>query len=93
MVLLAARKRFAGLGPETVRQIVDEIAAVGHGGLDYASAEEKYTLRTLPGERFSGLQLMCLMVAGFKEIEPGLETGMPFAEADRRAVELFAGEE
>ena len=92
MYLMAALKRFAGLAPEEVRQIVYEIAAVGHGGLDYSSPDEKYSLRSPLGERFSGLHLMCLMVAGFKQIEPAPDTGMPFAQAYRQAVALFEGE-
>ncbi len=43
---------------------------VGRNGLDYASPYQKYTLKSLPDEKFSGLHLMCLMYAGFKRIAP-----------------------
>ena len=58
---------------------------LGQDGLDYASPDEKYVLKSLPGERFSGLQLMCLMFAGFKrfapEVDGGLDLDAPFLQA------------
>ena len=53
-----------------------EIAILGQSGLDYASSEQKYRLASLPGETFSGLQLMRLMYVGFKDIQPTLDVGM-----------------
>lgn len=91
--LLDALKRYAALPVEKVREIAFEIALLGQRGLDYASPEKKYTLSSLPGESFSGLQLMCLMHAGFQQIAPEHETGMDLAEPFLTALELFqAGE-
>ena len=45
---------------------------------DCANPEKKYTLSAYPGESFSGLQLMCLMYAGFKRIAPEQDTSMDF---------------
>ncbi|MFZ4774886.1 MAG: tetratricopeptide repeat protein [Terrimicrobiaceae bacterium] len=87
--LLAALKRYSSLPVEKVREIAFEIALLGQRGLDYASPEAKYTLRSLPGESFSGLQLMCLMHAGFQQIAPEHETGMDLAEPFLMALELF----
>ena len=42
-----------------------------------------------PGESFSGLQLMCLMYAGFKRIAPEQDTGMDLNEPWITALELF----
>jgi hypothetical protein len=68
--LLDALKRFDSLDPRRVMEITFEVARLGESGLDYANPEKKYTLSAYPGESFSGLQLMCLMYAGFKRIAP-----------------------
>lgn len=87
--LLDALKRYSRLPVERVREIVFEIALLGQRGLDYASSERKYSLRSLPGESFSGLQLMCLMHAGFQQIAPEHDTGMDLGEPFLTALELF----
>ena len=48
-----------------VMEITFEVVRLGESGLDYANAEKKYTVSAYPCESFSGLQLMCLMYAGF----------------------------
>ena len=87
--LLDALKRYAALPAEKVREIAFEIALLGQRGLDYASPEKKYTLRSLPDESFSGLQLMCLMHAGFQQIAPEHDTGMDLAEPFLTALSIF----
>src|SRR5450756_1029673 len=61
MYLLAALQRFEKLPASKVKQVAFEVAVMGMSGLDYASSEKKYHLNALPGESFSGLDLMCLM--------------------------------
>ncbi len=90
--LLDALQRYARLSNEDVRQIALEAALLGREGLDYASPDKNYTLRALPGETFSGLELMCLMHAGFKRLAPGEDTGMNLDEPFLTALELFNGE-
>jgi Tfp pilus assembly protein PilF len=87
--LLSALERYDKLPVEKVREIAFEIGIVGQRGLDYADPEPKYTLRSLPGEKFSGLQLMCLMYAGFKRIAPEQDTGMDLHEPFLTALDLF----
>ena len=87
--LLDALKRYAPMDAEQVRAIAFEVAMLGQGGLDYASPEAKYTLTTLPGETFTGLQLMCLMHAGFQRIAPEHDTGMNLQEPFLTALGLF----
>ena len=58
-------------------------------GLDYASTDKKYNLRTIPGESFSGLEMMCLMHAGFRRLAPDMETGMDLDEPYLVALEMF----
>ncbi len=87
--LLDALKRYAALPVERVREIAFEIALLGQNGIDYASPETQYTLRSLPGESFSGLQLMCLMHAGFQQIAPEHDPGMDLAEPFLTALSIF----
>jgi len=87
--LLSALQRFDKLSVEKVREITFEIGLVGQRGLDYASSDKKYTLRSIPGESFSGLEMMCLMHAGFRRIEPELDTGMDLDEPYLVALEMF----
>ncbi len=90
--LLDALKRFAPMDVEQVRAIAFEIGMLGRSGLDYASPEKKYTLRTIPGETFSGLHLMSLMHAGFKRIQPDLDSGMDLEEPFLQALAIFNSE-
>jgi hypothetical protein len=77
---------------ERVRAITFEIGMLGRSGLDYASPDKKYTLRTLPDETFSGLHLMCLMHAGFKRIAPEVDSGMDLDEPFLQALAIFNSE-
>ena len=90
--LLSALQRYAPMDVEQVRNIAFEIGLLGRSGLDYASPEKKYTLETIPGQMFSGLQLMCLMHAGFKRIQPDLDSGMDLDEPFLTALQLFNAE-
>ena len=90
--LLSALQRYAPMAVEQVRNIAFEIGLLGRSGLDYASPEKKYTLETIPGQMFSGLQLMCLMHAGFKRIQPDLDSGMNLDEPFLTALQLFNAE-
>lgn len=87
--LLDALKRYEKLPVDTVREIALEIGMVGRNGLDYASPDQKYTLKSLPGEKFSGLNLMCLMYAGFKRIAPEHDLQMDLHEPFLIALEMF----
>lgn len=91
--LLDALKRFAPMDVEQIRAIAFEIGMLGRSGLDYASPEKKYTLRTIPEETFSGLHLMCLMHAGFKRIQPDIDSGMDLDEPFLTALQLFDDKE
>jgi hypothetical protein len=87
--LLDALKRYDKLPVEQVREIALEIGMMGRNGLDYASPDQKYTLKSLPGEKFSGLNLMCLMYAGFKRIAPEHDLQMDLDEPFLIALEMF----
>lgn len=87
--LLDALKRYDQMPVDKVREIALEIGLVGQSGLDYASPETKYELKSLPGEKFSGLHLMCLMYAGFKRIAPDHDLQMELNEPFLTALEMF----
>jgi hypothetical protein len=89
MYMLDALERFEGMSGEQVFQIGSEIALMGQGGLDYTSPDEKYTLKTLPDERFSGLQLLSLMYVAFQQVNPSLDLHLPFEDAYRQALSMF----
>lgn len=87
--LLDALQRYSRISTEEVRKITFETAMIGREGLDYANPDKKYILKSLPGETFSGLQMMCLMHAGLKRIAPEQDTGMDLEEPFLTALGLF----
>ncbi len=89
MYIVAAMERFEKLQKKQVQQIAFEIGVLGMSGLDYASSEKKYQLNSLPGEKFSGLELMALMHTGFKQVAPEQDSGMGLDDAFEMAQSLF----
>jgi hypothetical protein len=86
---LSALQLFEGMSDEEVKTVAFEIGMAGTDGIDYASSEDRYTLRALPGRRFSGLQLLSMMYVGFKRIDPGLSTGIPLDSEYGQALKMF----
>lgn len=74
---------------EDVRSITFEIATIGINGIDYASTEQQYSLRSIPDEKFSGLQLLCLMYVGFKTIDPAADTSIDLQAPYDMALKLY----
>jgi len=64
-------------GPEKRQQIALEIAILGRSGLDINDPDDKYKLTSLPGT-FSGLHLLAIMYAAFRQIDPTMKTGPDF---------------
>ena len=90
MYLLAALQRFEKLPVRKVKEIAFEIAVMGMSGLDYAYSEKKYRLNALPGESFSGLELICLMHAGLRQAQPDADTGMDLDKPFEAAKQLHS---
>lgn len=82
--------RFAEMTDEQIKDIGFEVALLGQHGLDYSNDHKRYSLRTMPGEQFTGLYLTCLMYAAFQRINPSLDTGLEYAMAFAEAQRLFA---
>jgi tetratricopeptide (TPR) repeat protein len=89
MYLLDALERFSSLEPDEVKRIAFEIALMGQEGIDYSSPEDKYRLKNLPGQAMSGLQLMCLMYAGFKQVAPDMDSGMDLKKEYQQALAIW----
>ena len=85
---LAAIEKFAEIGDVQTKKITVEIALLGRDGFDINSPEQKYTLKSLPG-RFSGLQLVSYMYAGFKKIAPDADAGIDLSNEYETALSLF----
>ena len=71
-----------------ISEVVSEIGILGTKGIDYASPDKTYFLKSIPHEEFCGLHLMCIMYVGFKLIEPNLDTGLDFADAYKMALDV-----
>ena len=87
--MVSALERFEGMSQNAVTQIAGEIAILGITGIDYASPAPQYTLRFLPGEEFTGLQLLCLQYVGFQIAFPETDTQIPLGEAYAAARKLY----
>jgi len=89
MYLLDAIERFDEMDQDTVKLIVMEIALMGQEGIDYASPENKYQLKNIPGEAMSGLQLMCIMYVGFKQLDPEVDPEMDLEDEYQQALGIW----
>jgi hypothetical protein len=88
MYCLDALQRFEGMDDGQVFQVASEVALLGRFGLDYASSERQYTLKSLPGAKFSGLHLLCLMYVGFQRVDPSVDLELPLHDAYTMALAL-----
>ena len=91
--LLDALRLFRGKSLQEIQEITFEIGMLGKYGLDINDPQESHVLRALPGRTFSALQLICIMYAGFKRIEPGMDIGVELGEEWGMAERLMGGEE
>ena len=70
-----ALRLFHGKSPEEIREMSFEIGMIGRHGLDINDPKSSHVLRALPGRVFSARELVCIMFAGFKRIEPEWMSG------------------
>ena len=95
--LLDAMRLFRGKSLPEIQEITFEIGMLGKYGLDINDPQESHVLRALPGRTFSALELICIMYAGFKRIEPGMDIGVDLGEewgmAERLGGEMERGNE
>jgi hypothetical protein len=84
---LDALNRFDGQSRDHIFAIISEISLLGMNGIDHTTPEKTYSLKSCPGETFSGLHLLYLMYVGFKLYDPKVDCGLDFAEAYELAQE------
>ena len=79
MYITGALEKFAGMTKSQIQAIGVEIAILGQRGLDINDPDQKYSLKSLPGQ-FSGLHLVSIMYAAFKQFAPGEDVGIDFSK-------------
>lgn len=89
MCLVAALERLDGRGEQEVAQIAAEAALKGTTGLDLDSPEKLHSLSAFGNERFSGLELLCLMHAAMQRVSPGADVGADFSGVWTAAQMIF----
>ncbi|MBE2244938.1 MAG: tetratricopeptide repeat protein [Burkholderiaceae bacterium] len=87
MYIAGALDTFKKQGKQKRQAIALEIAILGRGGLDINDPDEKYSLKSLPG-KFSGLHLLAIMYAAFRQIDPTMDTGADFAAEYKAATQM-----
>ncbi len=89
MYMLGAIQHFDSLTPDEVKAIAREIALVGMHGID-TTRRTGYTLKTMPGEDFSGYRLLAYYYASWARAYPEhlAEIGLNFDDAYQLALNM-----
>lgn len=87
MYIAGALQTFKKVGPKKRHEIAVEIALLGRSGLDINDPADKYKLKSLPG-KFTGLHLLAIMFAAFRQIDPTMETGADFGAEYEAALQM-----
>ena len=88
MYCLAALQHFEGMELSEIQKVGFEIGLLGTQGINPSNHDKKYTLKSIPGQEFTGLQLLAYMYAAFKVIDPFLDTGLDFKKEYEAAKKL-----
>jgi len=72
--MIDAIKRFKDVNASLVGQITMEIAMLGRSGLDTNNPDKRYQVNLLPGEDFSGLELLSIMHVGVRQFDKTADT-------------------
>ena len=89
MYLVAALERFERMAIEDIQSIAFEIGLLGSTGIDFTTGDRRYSLKSIPNEQFSGLQLLTLMYVGFKKLDSSVDTGLDFEVAYKSALAFY----
>ena len=71
-----------------MQAVAVEIAVFGTQGIDPSKTDKRYTLKSVPGRKFSPLQLLAYMFAGFKVIDASVDTQLDFEDEYQDALEI-----
>ena len=90
MYMLGAMQRFDKMTPEQVKSVATEIAVIGTRGISTAK-DTNYTLKTIPGEEFSGYRLLANYYVSWKIAFPEhlSKIGLPFDDAYALAQQMY----
>ena len=91
MYMMDAMQKFAKKSTDEMRAIATEIAMLGVKGID-AGRSGGYTLKTIPGEDFSGYRLLANYYVSWKIAFPEhlAKIGLPFDDAYALAEQMYA---
>src|SRR5699024_5090424 len=89
MYIVDALQYFEDKSIDEIRKVGFEIGMLGRSGIDTNNPEKKYSLKSIPDKRFSGLHLLAYMYTSFKEFEPDMNTGIDFDEEYKQAKMLY----
>jgi len=78
MYCLSALQHFEDKDLDEIQKVGFEIGLLGTKGIDPSKQNKKFTLKSIPGKEFTGLQLLAYMYAAFQVIDPFLDTGLDF---------------
>lgn len=92
LYLLDAMKIFKDKSFQEIQEITFEIGMLGRFGLDINDHSTQHVLRSLPGV-FTSLNLVCIMYAGFKRIQPEMDLGIDLSKEYEMAERLAREEE
>lgn len=67
--------------------VLPTASGLGRIGLDINDPDDKDTLKALPG-KFSGLHLLAIMYAAFRQIDRTMDTGADFSAECQAALEM-----
>ncbi|MDZ4852637.1 MAG: tetratricopeptide repeat protein [Pirellulaceae bacterium] len=86
MYMVGALNRFKAMSKKEIQLLGFEIALLGMKGLDINDPSEKYTLKAWQGN-FSGLHLLSIMYAAFKQFAPNDDVGIDLSGEYESALE------
>lgn len=78
MYCVDALNTFRGMSTEEVKKVAFEIGLLGTTGINPSDKERRFNLGSLPGKKFTALQLLAFMYVSWKLVKPDLDTGLNF---------------
>ena len=80
MYCLGALQYFENKQLDEIQKVGFEIGIIGRQGIDHTNNEKQYSLKSIAGKKFTGLQLLAYMYVAFQYIDPHLDIGINFKD-------------
>jgi Flp pilus assembly protein TadD len=84
--------RFDAMTEEAVKFATAEAAMAGQGGLDYSSTVARHRVPAFKSEPLSGLEVMCVLYAGLKRLDPTRPVEIDLHAAYEKALARHRGQ-